>query len=74
MNPIFLIQFIFTKICLTISIHINNQSLENAVVAFIKGANERNAFFEKKNQRCMTNKSGRKKQRTNNLKDELIWG
>ena len=28
--------------------HIRNQSVENADVAFVKGANERNEFFEKK--------------------------
>ena len=27
---------------------IRNQSVENAGVAFVKGANERNSFFEKK--------------------------
>ena len=50
----------------------NNQSVENAGVAFVKGAHE---FFEKINkQYYMTNKSGRTRQMTNNLRDELIWG
>ena len=54
---------------------IRNQSVENAGVAFVKGADERNKFFEKiNNQYSMTNKCGRTRQRTNNLRDELIWG
>ena len=44
-------------------------------VAFVKGADERNKFFEKiNNQYCMTNKCGQTRQRTNNLRDKLIWG
>ena len=43
-------------------------------VAFVKGANERNEFFEKNKQLCITIKSGRKRQNTNNLRDELIRG
>ena len=54
---------------------LGNQSVANAGVEFVKGANERNKFFEKINkQHYMTTKSGRTKQRTNNLGDELIWG
>ena len=38
-----------------------NQSVENAGVAFVKGANERNKFFEKKtvmyDERAQTNKA-----------------
>ena len=50
-----------------------NQSVENAGVAFVKGANERNAFFEKTNeQKYMTNMSRQKAK--NNLRNELIWG
>ena len=52
-----------------------NHSVENAGVAFVKEADDRNKFFEKvNNQLCMTNKCGRTRQRTNNLRDELIWG
>ena len=60
----------------------SNQSAENADVAFVKGANERNEFFErererekkkKKKQYHISNKSGRTRQRTNNPKDEMIW-
>ena len=52
-----------------------NQSIENACVAFAKGANESNEFFEIINkQKYMTNKSGQTRQSTNNLRDELIWG
>ena len=52
-----------------------NQRVENAGVAFVKGADERNKFFEKiNNQYCMTNKCGCTRQMTNNLRDELIWG
>ena len=29
------------------TVHVFNQSVENAGVAFVKGANERNKFFEK---------------------------
>ena len=48
-----------------------NQSVEKAVVAFVKGANERNEFFEKNKQsNNMTNTSG---QMTYNPRDELIW-
>ena len=44
-------------------------------MALVKGANERNEFFEKINkQQCMTNKSGRTRQQNNNLRNELIWG
>ena len=51
-----------------------DQNVENAGVAFVKGANERNEFFEKINKQfCMTNEFGRTRQRTNNLRDELIW-
>ena len=36
---------------------------------------ERNKFYEKiKDRLCLTNKCGRTRQRTNNLRDELIWG
>ena len=53
-----------------------NQSVENAGVAFVKGANESNEFFEKieSNIIIMTNMFGRTGQRSNNLRDELIWG
>ena len=52
-----------------------DQSVENAGVAFVKGASERNDFFTKINKQLyVTNKSGRTRQRTNNLRDELIWG
>ena len=50
-----------------------NQRVENAGVAFVKGADERNEFFEKKKY-YMTNKSGQTRQRTNNLRNELIRG
>ena len=51
-----------------------NQSLENAGVVCVKGANERNEFFVKINkQLCMMNKVGRTRQRTNNLREELVW-
>ena len=54
-------------------IDLNNQSVENAGVAFVKGADERNKFFEKRNnQYFMTNKCGRTRQRFNNLRDESI--
>ena len=54
---------------------VSYQSVDNAGVAVVKGSNERNEFFEKVNrQLCMTNKSVRKRKRTNNLRDELIWG
>ena len=50
-----------------------NQSIENAGVAFFKGANERSEFFENINKQWyMTNKSGWTRQSTNNLRDELI--
>ena len=45
----------------------NNQSVENASVAFVKGANERNELFKKKKidkQSCTTNKCGRTKEMT----------
>ena len=51
---------------------INDQSVENAVVAFVKGANEKkkkNEFFEKVNKEF-----GPTRQRINNFRDELIWG
>ena len=52
-----------------------NQSVENADVAFFKGADERNRFFEKRNKQLYTtNKSGRTRQTTKNLSYELIWG
>ena len=52
-----------------------NQSVENAGVGSVKGTNERIDFFEKINkQSCMTNKSGRTRQRTNKLRAKLIWG
>ena len=52
-----------------------NESVENAGVAFVKVANERNEFFEKINKQLfMINKSGRTRERTNNLRDKLIWG
>ena len=44
-------------------------------MAFVKGDNETNDIFEKINkQYCMTNKFGRRRQRTNNLRDELFRG
>ena len=50
-----------------------DQSVENAGVAFVKGANGRNEFFEKLNKKlCTTNKAGRTRQRTNNPRDKLI--
>ena len=42
-----------------------NQSVENADVAFVKGANERNEFFEKDKQTVMYDERGR----TNKAKD-----
>ena len=52
-----------------------NQSFENAVVSFVKGASERNEFLKKKKkQSYMMKKSGQTRQRTNNLRDKLIWG
>ena len=52
-----------------------NQSIENAGVAFVKGADERNKFFEKINsQKCMTNKGRQTRQRTSNLRDEPFVG
>ena len=52
-----------------------DQSVENAGVAFVKEVDKRYKLLEKiNNQYCMTIKCGRTRQRTNNLKDELIWG
>ena len=54
--------------------HCRNQSVEKTGAAFVKEAYERNEFFENiSKQYYMTNKSGRTRQRTNNLNDELIW-
>ena len=39
----------------------DNQSVENAGVAFVKGANERNAFFEKDKQIVMYDEQVRTK-------------
>ena len=52
-----------------------NQSVESAGVAFVKRANERNKFFEKNKQTVIYDEqAGRTRLRTNNLRDELIWG
>ena len=51
-----------------------NQNVENAGVAFVKGANERNELFKKKKPECIANESGRTRQMTNNLRNELIRG
>ena len=54
---------------------LRNQSVENAGVAFVKGANERNKFFKKYKQSVMYDEQVRRtRQRTNNLRDDLIWG
>ena len=46
----------------------------NLGVAFAKGASETNEFFENINKQLyMTNKPGRTRQRTKNLRVELIW-
>ena len=49
----------------------DNQSVENAGVAFVKGAHERNEFLKKYT--ILTNKYRRTRQSTNNLREELIW-
>ena len=52
-----------------------NQSVEDAGVAFVKGANERKEFFEKNKQTVIYDKqAGRIRQSTNTLRDELVWG
>ena len=38
---------------------LNNQRVENAGVAFVKGADERNKFFEKTKQSVMYDEQGR---------------
>ena len=57
------------------NITLQDQSVENAGVAFVKRAEERNKLFEKvNNQLCMTNKCGRTRQRTNNLRGRTDLG
>ena len=52
-----------------------NQSVENAGVAFVKGANEKYKFFAKNKQTVMyDDQAGQKRQRTNNLREKFIWG
>ena len=52
---------------------LTNQSVENAGVAIVKGVNDSNEFFKKIiKQLCMMNTSGRTRQRTNNLRNEVI--
>ena len=49
----------------------SNQSVENAVVAFVKGANERNEFFFKKNKQTVMYDE---QVRTNKAKDNQYQG
>ena len=47
----------------------SNQSVENAGVAFVEGADERNKQSVMYDEQVQANRP-----RTNNLRDELIWG
>ena len=49
----------------TVVSHVKDQCVENAGVAFVKGASERNEFFEKINEQShTTNKSGQTRHMT----------
>ena len=55
--------------------HCGIKALKTAGLPFVKGADERDKFFEKNKQSIiMTNKCRQTRQRTNKFRDELIWG